>query len=90
MHQNEQSAKLLLNTKNDFLLFSGILIAIFTIIYFIKIPKALYCNQSPIVRWKFAIYTGECNDETGYDFLKMKGTGFFEHLHLKNIPCVDK
>lgn len=50
-----------------------------------------YCCMSPVVRWKFAIYTGECDAETGCHFHKLKGTGLLEYFGLKkiNCPCED-
>ena len=55
-----------------------------------KIGTGLYYAESPIVRWKFAIYTGECNDETGCHYLKMKETGILEYFGVKKIPFIDK
>lgn len=58
-------------------------------IYHIRIGTGNFCGSSPIVHWKFAIYTGECDDETGCLFLKMEDTGILEYLGLKKIPCPD-
>lgn len=44
-----------------------------------------YCGESPTVRWKFAIYCGECNDETGCNYIKVKGTGVLEYFGFKKI-----
>lgn len=56
-------------------------------IYYIRIGTGKFCGSSPIVHWKFAIYTGECDDETGCFFLKMEDTGILEYLGLKKVPC---
>ncbi len=79
-----------MNCKKLFYFLLGVSTIIFAVSHFLKIGTGLYYAQSPIVRWKFAIYTGECNDETGCNYLKMKGTGVFEYFGLKEIPRVDK
>lgn len=43
----------------------------------------MYCAESLVVRWKFAIYTGECDAETGCHFYKMEGTGILEYFGFK-------
>lgn len=76
--------------KKYFILFSLALTIVFAVSYFVKIDTGLYFAESPIVRWKFAIYTGECNDETGCLYLKMKETGILEYFGVKKIPFIDK
>jgi hypothetical protein len=76
--------------KSVFYIFLVVLTTVFAISYFVKIGTGLYYADSPIVRWKFAIYTGECDDETGCHYLKMEETGVFEYFGLKEIPLIDK
>jgi hypothetical protein len=68
---------------------AGAVVVLFAVIciYHSRIGTDTYCGSSPIVHWKFAIYTGECDDETGCHFLKMKDTGIMEYLGLKKVPC---
>lgn len=56
-------------------------------ISFIKIKTDYYCCESPTIRWKFAIYCGECDDETGCHYTLVKNTGVLEYFGLKPIPC---
>jgi hypothetical protein len=58
---------------------------IFGISYTVKFGTGKYCAESPVVRWKFAIYTGECDDETACHFSKMEGTGILEYFGFKTI-----
>ena len=55
----------------------------------VRLTTGRYYAESPVVRWKFAIYTGECDDETGCHFVKMAGTGLLEYVGLKAIPRLD-
>ena len=55
--------------------------------YIFKIRTNYYCCESPTYRWKFAIYCGECNDETGCYFHKMEGTGVLEYFGCREIDC---
>lgn len=48
------------------------------------------CGESPVVRWKFAIYRGECDDETGCHFSKMEENGMAAYFGLKKISCYGK
>ncbi len=63
------------------------LVLTFIVSYTIKIDTGLYCSESPVVRWKFAIYTGESDAETGCHFSKMHGTGMLEYFGFKKITC---
>ena len=58
-----------------------------SIAYFFKIETDHYCCESPTYRWKFAIYCGECDDETGCHFKKIEKTGLAEYFGLSEIPC---
>jgi hypothetical protein len=73
--------------KVFFYIVIAISILIFGISYTIKFDTGMYCAESPVVRWKFAIYTGECDDETGCHFYKLEGTGILEYFGLKKITC---
>lgn len=53
----------------------------------VKINTNYYCCESPTVRWRFAIYCGECDAETGCHYEKIKGTGVMEYLDLKGVEC---
>lgn len=64
-----------------------ILATIFSVSYFVKIDTGMTCGESPVVRWKFAIYRGECDDETGCHFSKMEENGVAEYFGLKKISC---
>lgn len=55
--------------------------------YIFKLETDYYCCESPTYRWKFAIYCGECDDETGCHFSKIEKTGFMEYFGLWEIPC---
>ncbi len=57
------------------------------IISFIKIKTDYYCCESPTIRWRFAIYCGECDDETGCHYIHLNNTGILEYFGLKPIPC---
>ena len=46
-----------------------------------------YCGESPAVRWRGAIYTGECDDETGCHYIKLSDNGLREYLGLAPIRC---
>jgi len=76
-----------MKTKIFLYLIIAILVFIFTISYFVKIDTGMTCGESPVVRWKFAIYRGECDDETGCHFSKMKENGIVEYFGLKKISC---
>ncbi|MFT5822188.1 MAG: hypothetical protein ACI8ZM_003444 [Crocinitomix sp.] len=54
---------------------------------FVKIETNYNCCESPTVRWKFAIYCGECDDETGCHYVQVADTGILEYFGLKSIPC---
>lgn len=68
--------------------FIGI-VSILTIVvsYTLKIGTGLYCGDLPVVRWKFAIYRGECDDETGCHFYKMENNGVREYFGFRKINC---
>jgi len=58
-------------------------------IYHVRFDTGRYTVLEPVWRWKFAIYTGECDDETGCHFEKMPGTGLLEYVGLKEIPGLE-
>lgn len=59
----------------------------FTFAYFVKIETGeRYDGLSPIVRWKCALYWGECDSETGCHFTKIPNTGILEYLGINEIP----
>ena len=70
-------------------LITAILATIFAFSYFVKIGTGMTCGESPVVRWKFAIYRGECDDETGCHFSKMEENGILEYFGLKKISCYE-
>ncbi|MFN3967929.1 hypothetical protein [Flavobacterium sp.] len=75
------------SNKLIYLLIS-IIVAILLISYFVPINTGRYCSESPVLRWKFAIYRGECNDVSdSCDFTKMENTGVLEYFGLKKIYC---
>lgn len=78
-----------MKTKFIFCVLLIMILLLFAFSYFGKLGTGEYCAESPIVRWKFAIYTGECDDETGCHFTKMQGTGVLEYFGLKRFPCID-
>lgn len=73
--------------KIFFYLIITILAIIFAVSYLVKIDTGMTCGESPVVRWKFAIYRGECDDETGCHFSKMEENGVAEYFGLKKISC---
>ena len=68
-----------------------IIVFIFVVIPFIKLPLGnKYCCEQPLVRWKFAVYYGECWEGEGGDgckFTKIEGTGWREYFGLKDFEC---
>lgn len=76
-----------MNLKIFFYIIITILATIFVVSYFVKIDTGMACGESPVVRWKFAIYRGECDDETGCHFSKMEENGVAEYFGLKKISC---
>ncbi len=72
--------------KKKFLI-SVALISIVILLYFCRIPFQKNCCDAPVIRWKFALYTSECNDESGCNFNKIEKTGLGEYLSLKDINC---
>ena len=65
---------------------SIVLTVIFSFAYFVKIRTGeTYHGLSPIVRWKCALYTGECDDETGCHFQKIPNTGMLEYLGINEL-----
>lgn len=54
---------------------------------FVKFETDFYCCESPTVRWKFALYCGECDGETGCRFTKIEGSGILEYLELREMDC---
>lgn len=66
---------------------SLVIISVFIVSYAWKIETDYYCCESPTVRWKFAIYCGEYDDETGSHFTKLEESGMLEYFGLKNIDC---
>lgn len=66
---------------------SIVLTVFFSFAYFVKIRTGEnYHGLSPIVRWKCALYTGECDNETGCHFTKIPNTGIWEYLGINEIP----
>ena len=58
----------------------------FSFSYFVKIRTGEnYHGLSPIVRWKCALYYGECDDETGCHFTKIPKTGIMEYLGIHEL-----
>lgn len=64
-----------------------IVLCIIGVSQFIKIDTNYYCCESPTVRWKFALYCGECDDETGCHYTRLNGTGLLEYLGLREVNC---
>ena len=65
---------------------SVVLTVFFFFTYFVKIRTGEnYHGLSPIVRWKCALYYGECDDETGCHFAKIPNTGILEYLGINEI-----
>jgi len=60
--------------KNNEKLFTMIILTIFVLTFmidwFVKICTGLYYLKEAVVRWKFAIYFGECDDKTFCQSLK--------------------
>jgi len=54
-------------------------------VYNARIGTGMYYAEFSIVRWKFAIYIGECNDETGCNYLKLENNGFLEWIGIHKI-----
>ena len=72
----------------NWLIVIAITATLLTIVSFsFKINTNYYCCESPTFRWKFAIYCGECDAETGCHFIKLENTGFMEYLGLREINC---
>lgn len=61
--------------------------AVFIFSYSFKIDTDYYCCESPTVRWKFAIYCGECDDETGCHYIKLEDTGILEYFGFREVNC---
>ena len=68
-----------------------IVIILVSLIPFARLPVGgKLCCEQPLVRWKYAIYYGECWEGEGgggCDFKKIEGTGWREYFGLKNIEC---
>ena len=79
--------KIIMKPKIFFYHIIAILATIAAISYFVKINTGMTCGESPVVRWKFAIYRGEFDDETGCHFSKMEENGILEYVGLKKISC---
>lgn len=73
--------------KTIALTLSTLLITTLLIGFFLKIETHYNCCESPTVRWKFALYCGECDDETGCHFTKIEGTGWMEYFGIKKMDC---
>ena len=74
------------NIKTIAIVTSIILTVFFSFAYFVKIRTGeAYHGLSPIVRWKCALYTGECDDETGCHFQKIPNTGILEYLGINEL-----
>ena len=70
-----------------FIYFMVIVIISIFIVSSLKIGTGLYCGELPVVRWKFGIYRGECDDETGCHFYRMDNNGILEYFGFKKINC---
>lgn len=65
------------------------LLVIIAVLYHLRIGTGRYCTESPELRWKFAIYAGECtdlNDGNDCSFYKIPDTGLLEYLGLRDSP----
>ena len=60
-----------------------LLVIVLIVIYHARIGTGRYCTETPEVRWKFAIYAGECWHNGEYcHFYKIEDTGLKEYLGL--------
>lgn len=57
-----------------------------SVIWFTRIGTGRYCFESPEVRWRLAIYLGECDDVSGCHYRKRPGTGVLEYFGLRDAP----
>ncbi|KRD70349.1 hypothetical protein ASE45_00275 [Lysobacter sp. Root96] len=58
--------------------------------WWVRFDGGGYCyDVTPAVRWRGAIYTGECDSETGCHFIKLDDNGLREYLGLAPIRCPD-
>ena len=73
--------------KSILIALSIILLSLIVFSNVVKIETDYYYCESPTVRWKLAIYCGECDAETGCHFVKLKGTGPLEYFGLREIDC---
>ena len=77
--------------KTGKILIIGIILLICVIIPFLRLRVGNeYCCEQPLVRWKFAIYYGECWEGESGDsckFTKIEGTGWREYFGLKDFEC---
>jgi hypothetical protein len=55
--------------------------------FFYKIETNYYCCESATVRWKFALYCGECDSETSCHFIKLENTGLLEYFGFRSLDC---
>ncbi len=76
-----------MSLKKMIIILLMLILSVSAVSYFVRIDTGKYCGESPVVRWKFAIYIGECDAETGCHFIKMKDTGVLEYLGFKEITC---
>ena len=86
----EQKRRIGANTRQRWLLLAlatalGVLLGLSQV----RFDTGRYSASSPVWRWRFAIYRGECDDETGCHFNKMEGTGLLEYVGLREIPHLE-
>ena len=85
----EQQRRISANPRQRWLLLAlGVGLGVLSISQ-VRFDTGRYSVSSPVWRWKFAIYYGECDDETGCHFQKMAGTGLLEYVGLREIPHLD-
>ena len=60
------------------------------VFWWVRFDGGGYCyDLTPAVRWRGAVYTGECNDETGCHYVRLDGSGLREYLGVSPIRCPD-
>jgi hypothetical protein len=77
--------------KKTIIILGIIAVIVFVLIPFIRLSIGnKYCCEQSLVRWKYAIYYGECWEGEGGDgckFTKIEGTGWREYFGLKDFEC---
>jgi hypothetical protein len=76
-------------SKNGYwwLLLCVVVVTIGYVVGFTRLGTGQYCGESPAVRWRLAIHSGECDAETGCHYLKVENTGVLEYLGIKKFSC---